>query len=154
MNVSSSFEIITYDAASGGSVISPSTSLQANTTYYIAAQNTATGCEGSQRLAVTVDLTGCDSVFIPDGFSPNGDGINDVFEMKNMNLIYPDYTIEIFNRYGQVVYKGDSSTGFWNGHANQNRAGGNTLPNGVYFYIINYNDGQTSPKQGKVYLNR
>ena len=153
-NVSSSFEIITYDAASGGSVISPSTSLQANTTYYIAAQNTATGCEGSQRLAVTVDLTGCDSVFIPDGFSPNGDGINDVFEMKNMNLIYPDYTIEIFNRYGQIVFKGDSSTGFWNGHANQNRAGGNTLPNGVYFYIINYNDGQTSPKQGKVYLNR
>ena len=153
-NVSSSFAIITYDAASGGSVISPSTLLQANTTYYIAAQNTATGCEGSQRLAVTIDLSGCDSVFIPDGFSPNGDGINDVFEMKNMDIVYPNYTIEIFNRNGAVVFKGDAATGFWNGQSNQSRLGGNTLPNGVYFYIINYNNGQTSPKQGKVYLNR
>ncbi|WP_348700794.1 gliding motility-associated C-terminal domain-containing protein [Leeuwenhoekiella blandensis] len=153
-NVSSSFAIITYDAASGGSVISPSTLLQANTTYYIAAQNTTTGCEGSQRLAVTIDLTGCDSVFIPDGFSPNGDGINDVFEMKNMDIVYPNYTIEIFNRNGAVVFKGDAATGFWNGQSNQSRLGGNTLPNGVYFYIINYNNGQTSPKQGKVYLNR
>ena len=153
-NVSSSFAIITYDAASGGSVMSPSTLLQANTTYYIAAQNTATGCEGSQRLAVTIDLSGCDSVFIPDGFSPNGDGINDVFEMKNMDIVYPNYTIEIFNRNGAVVFKGDAATGFWNGQSNQSRLGGNTLPNGVYFYIINYNNGQTSPKQGKVYLNR
>lgn len=153
-NISSSFTIITYDSATGTSVVSPSTPLRANTTYYITAQNTATGCEGSQRLEVTVDLSGCDSVFIPDGFSPNGDGINDLFEMKNMEIVYPDYTIEIFNRYGQVVFKGDSSTGFWDGHANQNRLGGNTLANGVYFYIINYNDGQTSPKQGKVYLNR
>ena len=153
-NVSSSFAIITYDAASGGSVISPSTLLQVNTTYYIAAQNTATGCEGSQRLAVTIDLSGCDSVFIPDGFSPNGDGINDVFEMKNMDIVYPNYTIEIFNRNGAVVFKGDAATGFWNGQSNQSRLGGNTLPNGVYFYIINYNNGQTSPKQGKVYLNR
>ncbi|RXG15597.1 gliding motility-associated-like protein [Leeuwenhoekiella aestuarii] len=153
-NISSSFTIITYDSPTGTSVVNPSTPLRANTTYYIAAQNTATGCEGSQRLEVTVDLSGCDSVFIPDGFSPNGDGINDVFEMKNMEIVYPDYTIEIFNRYGKVVFKGDSSTGFWDGHANQNRLGGNTLPNGVYFYIINYNDGQTSPKQGKVYLNR
>ncbi|WP_336093002.1 gliding motility-associated C-terminal domain-containing protein [Leeuwenhoekiella sp. CH_XMU1409-2] len=153
-NVSSSFAIITYDAASGGSVISPSTLLQANTTYYIAAQNTATGCEGSQRLAVTIDLSGCDSVFIPDGFSPNGDGINDVFEMKNMDIVYPNYTIEIFNRNGAVVFKGDAATGFWNGQSNQSRLGGNTLPNGVYFYIINYNNGQTNPKQGKVYLNR
>ena len=153
-NVSSSFAILTYDAASGGSVISPSTLLQANTIYYIAAQNTATGCEGSQRLAVTIDLSGCDSVFIPDGFSPNGDGINDVFEMKNMDIVYPNYTIEIFNRNGAVVFKGDAATGFWNGQSNQSRLGGNTLPNGVYFYIINYNNGQTSPKQGKVYLNR
>ncbi|RXG30850.1 gliding motility-associated C-terminal domain-containing protein [Leeuwenhoekiella marinoflava] len=153
-NISSSFTLITYDSATGTTLVSPSTPLMANTTYYIAAQNTATGCEGSQRLEVTVDLSGCDSVFIPDGFSPNGDGINDVFEMKNMDIVYPDYKIEIFNRYGQVVFKGDSSTGFWNGHTNQNRTGGNTLPNGVYFYIINYNDGQTSPKQGKVYLNR
>ena len=153
-NVSSSFNIITYDAASGGSVVSPTTPLMENTTYYIAAQNTATGCEGSQRLAVTADLSGCDSVFIPDGFSPNGDGINDVFEMQNINIVYPNYTIEIFNRNGAVVFKGDASTGFWNGQANRSRLGGNTLPNGVYFYIINYNDGQTSPKQGKVYLNR
>ena len=153
-NASSNFDILTYDAPTGGSVISSDTPLSSNTTYYLVSQNTATGCIGSQRLAVTVDLTGCDSVFIPDGFSPNGDGINDVFEIQNINLIYPDYTIEIFNRNGSVVFKGNAGSGFWNGQSNQNRLGGNTLPNGTYFYVINYNDGQTSPKQGKVYLNR
>ncbi|WP_028374910.1 gliding motility-associated C-terminal domain-containing protein [Leeuwenhoekiella sp. MAR_2009_132] len=153
-NASSSFDVLVYDAATGGSLVSSTTALSANTTYYLAAQNSSSGCESSQRLAVTADLTGCDSVFIPDGFSPNGDGINDLFEMKNIDIIYPNYTIEIFNRNGNVVFKGNASSGFWNGQANQNRLGGNTLPNGTYFYIINYNNGQTNSKQGKVYLNR
>ena len=153
-NINSSFEVLIYDAPTNGNLISSTASLFANTTYYFAAQNTSTGCESSQRLAVTADLTGCDSVFIPEGFSPNGDGINDLFEMKNIDIIYPNYTIEIFNRNGSVVFKGNASIGPWNGQANQNRLGGNTLPNGTYFYIINYNNGQKSSKQGKVYLNR
>ena len=153
-NINSSFEVLVYDAPTNGNLISSTASLSANTTYYFAAQNTSTGCESSQRLAVTADLTGCDSVFIPEGFSPNGDGINDLFEMKNIDIIYPNYTIEIFNRNGSVVFKGNASMAPWNGQANQNRLGGNTLPNGTYFYIINYNNGQKSSKQGKVYLNR
>lgn len=152
--VTGSLTVVTYNAATGGAALSSGTLLSDNSTYYIGVINGDSGCESSQRLAVTVDLSGCDSVFIPNGFSPNGDGINDVFEMKNIDLIYPDYTIEIFNRNGSVVFKGNTSTGFWNGQANTNNLGGNVLPNGVYFYIINFNDGQTRPKQGNVYLNR
>ncbi|MAW95473.1 MAG: hypothetical protein CMF33_09630 [Leeuwenhoekiella sp.] len=152
--VTSSFTVVTYNAATGGTALNVGTALTDNTTYYLGVINGNSGCESSERLAITVDLSGCDSVFIPNGFSPNGDGINDVFEMKNIDLIYPDYSIEIFNRNGSVVFKGNASTGFWNGKANTNNLGGNTLPNGVYFYIINFNDGQTGPKQGNVYLNR
>ncbi|MCC4213160.1 gliding motility-associated C-terminal domain-containing protein [Leeuwenhoekiella parthenopeia] len=152
--VNSSLTVVTYNAATGGAALSANTALADNATYYLGIVNSASGCESSQRLAITVDLSGCDSVFIPNGFSPNGDGINDVFEMKNIDIIYPDYSIEIFNRNGSVVFKGNTATGFWNGQANTNNLGGNTLPNGVYFYIINFNDGQTAPKQGNVYLNR
>ena len=152
--IDSSFEILTYNSETGGSVLASTTLLTDNTSYYIAAINTTTGCEGSQRLEVIADLSGCESLFIPNGFSPNGDGLNDVFEIKNIGIVYPDYTIEVFNRNGSVVFKGNASTGFWDGRANTNNLGGNTLPNGVYFYIINYNDGQTKSRQGNVYLNR
>ncbi len=152
--VNSSLTVVTYNAATGGSVLNATTLLADNTTYYLGVINSTSGCESAERLAVTIDLSGCDSIFIPNGFSPNGDGMNDVFEMKNINIIYPDYTIEIFNRNGSVVFKGNASSGFWDGKANTNNLGGNVLPNGVYFYILNYNDGQTSPKQGNIYLNR
>ena len=152
--VNSSLTVVTYNAATGGSVINTGTLLADNTTYYIGVINETSGCESAERLAVTIDLSGCDSIFIPNGFSPNGDGMNDVFEMKNIDIIYPDYTIEIFNRNGSAVFKGNANTGFWDGKANTNNLGGNVLPNGVYFYILNYNDGQTGPKQGNIYLNR
>ncbi|MGM0391570.1 MAG: gliding motility-associated C-terminal domain-containing protein, partial [Bacteroidota bacterium] len=68
---------------------------------------------------------------------------------------FPNYTIEIFNRWGNVVFKGNSSTGDWDGVSNQSGTlGDNVLAAGVYFYILNYNDGQTAPIQGKVYLSR
>ena len=152
--ISTSFTVVTYNSATGGAPLSATTLLLDNTSYYLSVINDQTGCESSVRLEVTIDLGGCDSVFIPTGFSPNGDGMNDVFEIKNIDIIYPDYTIEIFNRNGSVVFKGNTAVGFWDGNANTNNLGGNILPNGVYFYIINFNDGQTGPKQGNVYLNR
>lgn len=74
---------------------------------------------------------------ISNTFTPNGDGINDTWVVKNLSA-YEDCMDDIFNRYGQKVYTsvGYSQAG-WDG-----RRGGSDLPEGVYYYIINPQHGQ------------
>lgn len=113
-------------------------------------------CE-SNSLAISVDLTACspEELVIPDGFSPNDDGINDTFELQNIQFVYPDYNIEIYNRYGRLVFKGNTTIGFWDGKSNQSGLFTNdVLPTGVYFYVIHFNRFDTKPYQGQVHLRR
>ena len=139
-----------YTSNTGGTAITATTPLQNGVTYYATTTGTE-GCESSERLAIAVEVTFCG---IPEGFSPNGDGINDRFVIPDIATTYPNYTIEVYNRWGNVVFKGNASTPDWDGFANQSGTLGNdVLPVGVYFYILNYNDGQTSPVQGKLYLS-
>jgi gliding motility-associated-like protein len=78
-------------------------------------------------------------VFIPEGFSPDGDGVNDTFVIGGLdkNLV----SLRIFNRWGVVVYDSPEYKNDWNGTANQGLAIGENLPDGTYFYSINMNDG-------------
>ncbi|MDO4727828.1 MAG: gliding motility-associated C-terminal domain-containing protein [Bacteroidota bacterium] len=110
------------------------------------------GCS-SEATVMVIPRTDCELI-IPDGFSPNGDGINDTFEIVNIRDLYPNFTIEIYNRYGNVLYKGNASLPDWDGKASNVVYGNEGVPVGVYFYILNYNDGQTPPKQGRLYLNK
>lgn len=96
---------------------------------------TATGennCTASDEVQILVQRP----VVVPNVFTPNGDGINDTWVIKNMNT-YPAATIQLFNRYGQkvLVLKGDSKA--WDGTVN-----GTPVPAGVYYYIIQLNNGQ------------
>jgi gliding motility-associated-like protein len=159
LSFDSGLNIVWYDAPDGGNELDLFTLLQNNQTYYAATFNENTGCESLDRLPVTVDLTDCDpeefTLFIPDAFSPNGDGINDTFELVDIEFLFPDYTLEIYNRYGNIIYTGDASTPFWDGISNESRTvGNNVAPNGVYFYILNFNKDNLGPKQGRLYLNR
>ena len=133
--------------------------LEQNVSYFAVFQVEMQGiiCEGN-ALEITVDLTGCDEnqLVIPDAFSPNNDGINDVFELQHIEFVFPDYDIEIYNRYGRQVFRGDLETGFWDGRANRSGviSSNEILPTGVYFYVINFNRSNRSPLQGQVYLKR
>ena len=142
-----------YDSADGSNSLSEGTPLQDGTIYYATLFNVETGCESSVRLAVTVELTDCPLLF-PEGFSPNGDGLNDTFDIENIEDEYPNYTIEIFNRWGDSVYKGNANTPDWDGYSSDSSLGDDVLPVGVYFYYLNFNDGSTEPRRGKVYLSR
>ncbi len=157
--IDSSLTVVWYNDENGGEVLSNSIPLVDNNTYYAATFNSTTNCESTERLPVTVDLTICDpeayTLIIPDGFSPNGDGINDVFEIIDAEFVYEDYIVEIYNRYGTLIYKGGKNDEPWNGTCTESRSFGNkVMPNGVYFYIINFNKDDISPIQGRVYLNR
>lgn len=75
---------------------------------------------------------------VPEGFSPNGDGINDVLRIENIEK-YPLNNIIVFNRWGNIVYRKDHYTNDepWNGVANKGvRIGSGALPTGVYLYIL------------------
>jgi gliding motility-associated-like protein len=147
--------VIWYITMNGINALPPATLLTSGTSYYAVLIDPLTGCESSIRLQVTVDLSVCGTVTIPDGFSPNGDGVNDSFDLDNLNFLYPNFSIGFYNRYGSLVYQGTASTPRFNGLSNQAALlNDGELPVGVYYYILNYNNGITKPSQGRIYLSR
>lgn len=149
------FVIIWYASNDVQEQLSGNTILVNATTYYAVLLNITSGCESSVPLPVTVDLSGCIGITIPDGFSPNGDLINDTFDIDNLNFLYPNFNMEIYNRYGNLVHTGNANSPRFDGTSNQSRLVSNgNLPVGVYFYILSLNDGTTDPIQGRLYLSR
>lgn len=91
--------------------------------------------------------------FIPEGFSPNGDGVNDLFVIRGI-ASYPNNHFTVFNRWGNPVFDGDSYMSTWDGTATEGlQVGGDELPTGTYFYILDLGDG-TDVIKGSIYLIR
>ena len=88
------------------------------------------------------------TVEVPDGFTPDGDNINDLFVIPGMDN-YSKIEIEIFNRYGNSVYKNESYQNDWNGTSSVD---GLPLQDDTYFYVLILDGALT--KQGFVYINR
>ena len=95
---------------------------------------------------------------IPNGFSPNGDGENDHFIIPGL-VETPMFSMEVFDRWGNSVYKylnnGNLSPDWWDGKStgNMTLSKGQLVPAGTYFYLIQYNDNNTPPDKGWVYVN-
>jgi len=92
--------------------------------YYIKVDN-STGCAVIKPVIVITSIS-----ILPNIFSPNGDGVHDQWTIPNLGN-FPDCTVDIFNRYGQIVFH---STGYnppWDG-----KIKGKPVPAGTYYYII------------------
>jgi len=83
---------------------------------------------------------------IPNVFTPNGDGINDLFMVKSSGVT--SLQADIFDRWGIKMYTWDGVTGSWDG---KNKSG-NTSSNGVYYYIIKTTDFKNETKDYKGHL--
>lgn len=92
---------------------------------------------------------------IPQGFSPNNDGINDVFEISNLLNIYDKFELKIYSRNGNLIYTGNNQDGFWDGVATQGLLFKDHLvPVGTYYYVLILNDSRyPKPFIGWVYVN-
>ena len=91
--------------------------------------------------------------FIPEGFSPNGDNVNDTWFIRGI-LDYPENHVQIFNRWGNLVFETDGYKNEWNGTTMFGlTVGGNDLPEGTYFYIVDLGN-NTKVYKGYVYLKR
>jgi len=98
---------------------------------------------------LVVFYTHCD-LFIPNAFTPNGDGKNDVFHIVGITAPYSNYKMSVFNRWGQRIYYNEDITQGWDGTFN-----GEPQEIGTYFYYISYSfEGSTSKLTGEVQLIR
>ncbi len=111
------------------------------------------GCMAHYALTVTEE--DCTPKFeAPNVFTPNGDGVNDVFKLKTMEKLF-DFEIRLFNRWGNQVYayKGEPEEFAWDGTLHGNGQG---APDGVYFYVATYKDykGKKKKQSGSVTILR
>jgi len=92
---------------------------------------------GSDIATVYIDIL-CEDLTVMNGFSPNGDDINETFTVLGLER-YPNNEVIIFNRWGNQVYfkQGYTNADGWSGTWE-----GQDLPDGTYFYIINTGEGE------------
>lgn len=81
-------------------------------------------------VSITIEVIGQSSILIPNVFTPNSDGSNDVFTVDGTNL--ESVEGEIFNRWGLSLFSWNAFKGSWNGRTTS----GTECPDGTYFYII------------------
>jgi gliding motility-associated-like protein len=104
-------------------------------TYYVTVVDSA-GCKLTKEITVDANYDMC--IEIPTAFSPNGDGVNDKWDIKLIEL-YPNAMIEVYDRWGELVYA--TYNGYddpWDGSVKNNK---NDLPVESYYYIINIKKG-------------
>ncbi|MEO7089000.1 MAG: gliding motility-associated C-terminal domain-containing protein, partial [Bacteroidia bacterium] len=102
----------------------PSVSPDSTTTYYVTVSN-AFGCSATDTVTIYVQPT----LYIPNAFTPNGDGVNDVFAPKFFGI--KTLQVYIYNRWGELIYQWNTLNGFWDGKMN-----GRTVQEDVYVYLL------------------
>lgn len=104
------------------------------------------GCDSTITLNLTL-LKGDSTVYIPTAFTPNNDGLNDIWRIKNINHYY-NALVQVYNRWGEKIYNSVGYKKPWDG-----KADGKDIPSGVYHYIIDLRNGK-KPLSGSVTIFR
>ncbi|WP_347160198.1 gliding motility-associated C-terminal domain-containing protein [Pontibacter chitinilyticus] len=124
------------DASSASPMANPK-----ETTTYTVTVTTAGGCVATNQVTVTVSP----KLQPANVLTPNGDGFNDVFQIKHIEA-YEDCSVQIFSRWGELVFESRGYTTPWDGTKK-----GQPLPVGAYYYIIHLTPNET-PISGSVTL--
>jgi gliding motility-associated-like protein len=97
--------------------------------YLVKVKATPNGCEGTATVEVTVLPK--KNVFIPNAFTPDGDGINDEWQIFGLSDIAQSVEAKIFNRWGEVIFETHDLAGKWDGTYH-----GKNVEPGVYVYWV------------------
>jgi gliding motility-associated-like protein len=126
-------------------VAAPVAHPQAPVTYMVIGRNEE-GCVDTAYVSIHI----LEDIMIPNAFSPNGDGLNDVFKIENMGYQGLE-TFSVYNRWGQMVFEAGSGTDGWDGQYL-----GRPAEAGTYFYLIRLSmrDGSSRVFRGEVQLIR
>ena len=97
--------------------------------WYVVYVTDTNGCVGIDSVFVNV----LPDISFPNGFSPNGDGLNDVWEIDFINQ-FEECEVEVYNRWGELLFRSVGYDTPWDGTYN-----GKPVPVGTYYYIIDLN---------------
>ena len=138
----SSFSWTPVTGLSSATILKPFITVTEDRMYWLTATN-AFNCSVKDSLKVEL----LRALEPPTAFSPNGDGIHDVWEIPYLSD-YRDAVVTVFNRYGQQVYRSAGYPRPWDGSFN-----GKPLPSGTYYYVIHTGTGN-EPLTGPVTIIR
>lgn len=123
-----------------GSVSDPSspnpTLTPEETTIYTVDFIDSRGCITTDQVQVTVidpATLDCTKIFVPKAFTPNGDGVNDVYFISNPQAVHELLSFEIYDRWGNRVFVAADAFSTWDGYYK-----GKVINPGVFYYKINY----------------
>lgn len=114
------------------------------TTVYTVTATDENGCQASDEVKITVVRP----LFIPNAFTPNGDGVHDVWEITGLERYGNDVVVRIFNRWGNVVYEDKGYAFRWDGTKN-----GTAMPVATYYYVVEL-PGDEKPLTGYILLSK
>ncbi|MEP7229840.1 MAG: T9SS type B sorting domain-containing protein [Ginsengibacter sp.] len=107
--------------------LTPTVSPVQDTRYTLSASSLY-GCTGEDNVLVKV----VSGLYIPNAFTPNGDGINDLWKIPFLDPEY-DANVRVFNRYGQLIYQATGEVVAWDGKFH-----GGIQPAGTYIYLVTF----------------
>jgi gliding motility-associated-like protein len=120
---------------------------EGTTLYYVT--ETLLGCEGaSSEVMITINV--CD-ITTPTAFTPDGDGVNETWQIVDLDIVYPDNVVRVYNRWGNLIYEHDSSVdGPYSSNEWDGTYKGEALPVGSYYFAIEFNNDDKDSSTGTV----
>lgn len=106
-------------------------------------------CSSTDTVTILADKCLDDIYFIPQIITVNGDGVNDFFFIPDIDY-FPNNTVEIYNRWGDEVYSAQPYNNTFDGKGKN----GKELPEGVYYYVVNVNNGKGKTHKGMFIIQR
>lgn len=100
-----------------------------NGIYYLDISNSC----GTFRDSINI-LPGNCTIYVPSGFTPNNDGLNDKFQALGTGLV-SEFELVVFDRSGQLLFRTKDKNGYWDGDFK-----GNKMPSAIYVYMIMYKE--------------
>ncbi|MCF8415481.1 MAG: gliding motility-associated C-terminal domain-containing protein [Crocinitomicaceae bacterium] len=130
------------DIGTGGTLIPAD--VIGSSIYYVT--ETLNGCE-SVSSQVEITIQDCE-IIVPTAFTPDADNVNDFWEILDLDEIYPNNIVMVYNRWGNLLFQseeGKYSLNPWKGEYQ-----GAILPVGSYYFIIDFQDVDVEPQKGIV----
>ena len=112
-----------------GGATTPNIRAAAGSDYAVTALNAC----GESSQTIRIPAENCCRIYLPNAFSPNGDGINDQFLPFPHSCLFSDYNLKLFSRWGELVFESADPALGWNGKFRSN-----PLPEGAFIYQLLY----------------